>query len=480
MLLFGEDKLKAVAYYRFSAEDKQENSIANQSEALEHKLAIEAQDIQLIESFEDEGVSGTTFDRPGFQAMLEKYVYADNAPKIDYILVYDASRFGRVKQTSRAWRLIADMEDKNIRLGSVDRGIPRGEMTVAETIIMTLDFVMSSEQVRLLSTKVLAGCKKVASQGYSAGGVAPYGYVRILLDEQRQRVRILQDRKNAHKEISNQRVSFEPAETGEADVVRRIFEEFTIQGYLPKEIADRLNEDGIPTAMVKLWNSGSITRILANETYAGTRVYNKRWSELGEKASYPNPPEKWVRCLNAHEALIDPDTFQKAQERLYWLRPSFRKQGARAIREAEKYAWRFIEEVIVDFPEDQRFYVRLHLPVIFGTVYDVDGEKRSCFYVPPKLQKYEYIIACSVDPSEETELTNIYSIDPLSLDNGAYFILTDDSQGLTTEQFRAAILELAKKIIEHHVPWMSMEGAIYHEEIAATGSSILKRLQAHC
>ena len=453
MLLFGEDKLRAVAYYRFSAEDKQENSIENQREAVEKKASQE--DIEIVETFQDEGISGLTFDRPDFQALLEKYVYADDPPRIDYILFYDASRFGRVQKISHAWRLIADMEDHNIRLGSVDRGIPRSDMSVADTIIMTLDFVMSKEYVRLLSAKVSAGCKKIASQGYSAGGIAPYGYVRVLLDEQRNRVRVLKP--GVRKEVSNQRVAFEPAKTGEAEVVKRIFNEFTGLTYFPNEIADRLNEGCVPTATGKTWNASGIIRILTNETYTGTRIYNKTWAKLKEQKR-ANPPEEWVRCPHAHEALISEEVFREAQDRLHWLRPRSRNQAARATTNSRNYVNKYIEDVIQGFSEDQKHYIRRYLPLSYGAIYDDDGVSKTCFYLPVDKTKLGKVLAFGVDSTKHSEQP-LFAAYILSTGNACQQFLvvehSTDLKPLSVMELQEALLELASLTVDHNASWLS-------------------------
>ena len=450
--LFDEDKLKAVAYYRFSAEDKQENSIENQREELEKKA--EAEDIQIVESFEDEGVTGLIFERPGFQALMNKYVYAETTPDIDYLLIYDASRLSRVQRNSLTWRLIADLEDKNIRLGSVQRGIPaKGRMSVIESIIWTLDFAMASENSSLLSSKVILGCLKVAKQGYSAGGCPPYGYVRILLDEKRKRKQILPP--GVHKEVSNQRVSFEPSKTGEAKVVKRIFDEFVNKNMFPDDIAESLNKDGIPTAQKKTWNGSTIIRILTNETYTGTRVYNKTWGRLKEQKRI-NPPEDWVRCLNAHKALIDTETFHKAKERLYWLRPRMRNKYATQITEVEKYVWKYVDEAISDLTSDQQLFVKQNLPIVFGTRYIEDSRFDSCFYIPTAIKKYGAVLACEVDFSTgKGNLNNMYCVPTEGIDCNNYLILDEQSESRTIKQsqLKDVIFELVEKLLEVHAPW---------------------------
>ncbi len=453
MNLFDENKLKGVAYYRFSAENKQDNSIENQREALEKAAA--AAEVQVIDSFEDDGVTGLIFERPGFQAMLDKYVYAVNPPKIDYILFFDVSRIARVQRMSRVWRIIGDLEDKNIRLGSVDRGIPKGEMTVVDTIMLTLDFTMASDYSRLLSNKVFLGSVKVSEQGYSAGGYPPYGYERVLLDEQRTRVQTL--KRGVHKELSNQRVTFEPAQTGEALVVNRIFSEFT-NGAFPEDLADELNAEEIPTATGKTWAKEGIIRILTNETYTGTRIYNKSWGRLKEKR-HANPQQQWVKCFNAHEAIVDFDTFHKAQERLYWLRPRSRNYMSRHIQAAKLYVGRYVEEVIAALSDDQKHYIRRHMPLIFAGAYNSEGgEEKVCFYIPPQQTQYTDILLCAIgiaDPMASS-LRSIYKLSSKSLHGNSYVVIDSksDYQSLGINDFKYTILDLVGQVLSQQAPWL--------------------------
>lgn len=452
MLLFGEDRVKAIAYYRHSAEDKQENSVEIQREQVE-KFAIK-ENIQIIEHFQDEGISGITANRPGFQEMFSKWVTNPDAPAIDYIIVYDASRFGRFQKMSQVWKWLGLCEERGIKLATVERGLPKNDSSVVDSFILTLDFSMSGDFSKRLSDKVSYGSMKVAEQGYSAGGVAPYGYVRVLLNEQHERLGILQH--GEHKVISNQRVAFEPATNDEPKTVRRIFHEFVVLRHFPDDIAEGLNNDGILTAKGRSWDKEKVIRILTNEAYMGTRVYNKTWKRLQAEKVQRNPSSQWVRCLNAHEPLVDVDTFHKAAERLYWLRPRSRNQNVRHIRAAQSYVSRYIEQVIADFDDDRKYYFRRFVPLSFGATYALEGEKRTCFYIAPRQTDYDELLLCAIDVSgnSSSSLQAVYKLRADELHNSNFVIISEKTKHtpLEHQELRDSVLDLVSKVVTRHIP----------------------------
>lgn len=453
MQLFDEDKIKAVAYYRHSAEDKQENSVSIQREQVER--FAEREQVQILEHFQDEGISGLTAHRPGFQEMFSKWVTGPDAQQVDYIIVYDASRFGRFQEMSEVWRWLGLCNERGIKLATVTRGLPKNETSVIDSFIITLDFSMSGEFSKVLSDKVAYGSMKVAEQGYSAGGTAPYGYVRVLLSEQRERLGILQQ--GEHKIISNQRVTFEPAQDGSADIVKRIYKEFVTGGLFFDDIAQGLNEDDIKTATGRSWNASGVVRVLSNETYTGTRVYNKTWGRLKHKKRN-NPPHEWVRCLDAHEALVDTDTFQKAQERLYWLRPRSRNYATYRIHKAQTYLSRYLEEVIADFTDDQKHYIRRHIPISFGANYSMNDKQRTCFYIPPQKSNHDEHLLCAVNTlADDVGVQSIYKVGSGELGSGGFTVIEDGSSylSLDQEQLKDTLVSLANRVIGHHAPWLT-------------------------
>ncbi len=109
-----------------------------------------------------------------------------------------------------------------------------------------------------------------------------------------------------------------------ADVVRSIYSMFC-NGMSISEIAERLNEKGVPTpSQIKLmsnaclyWNSQHIRRILLNDCYIGTMTYSKRSTvSFKDKRIVENPESEWVVIKNHHEPIIDTELFKKSYELL--------------------------------------------------------------------------------------------------------------------------------------------------------------------
>ena len=91
-----ETKAKAVAYYRHSAEDRQENSIPIQKEQIRN--FAKENGIEIVKEFQDAGKSGlSTEKRDGFNAMLEKVISDDD---FEYVLILNVSRLGRFQDLS--------------------------------------------------------------------------------------------------------------------------------------------------------------------------------------------------------------------------------------------------------------------------------------------------------------------------------------------------------------------------------------------
>ncbi len=187
-------------------------------------------------------------------------------------------------------------------------GRPLGERTLPWDI----SSVFSAIPFRLVVVDALAlGMTKLAKQGYWTGGTPPYGLQRLLLDEKREPVHILEPGKR--KAIQNQRVTLVVDEGTAADTIRRIFDEFTELGYSEYRIAEGLNTDGIPPARSSRWTGPMVINRLKNEKYAGTMVYNQTSQKL-KTPCRRNPPAKWVRTPEAFEGIVTVEQFLRAQE----------------------------------------------------------------------------------------------------------------------------------------------------------------------
>jgi Recombinase len=92
-----------------------------------------------------------------------------------------------------------------------------------------------------------------------------------------------------------------------------IFRSFVLERKPELEIARELNEQGMFNELGRPWRMPSIRRLLACDEYIGNCVYNRKSGNLKGKRT-PNPPDLWVRCDNAFEAIIDPALFKAARK----------------------------------------------------------------------------------------------------------------------------------------------------------------------
>lgn len=298
---------KAIAYYRHSAQDRQENSIPIQREQI--KKFADKHGIELIDHFSDHGKSGlSTEKRDGFNSLIDKVV--NDKDTFQYVIALDMSRWGRFPDldVSPYYRHICKQYGKEVIYASY--GMPK-EDDIGYHMRLLFEGVRATEFSQDLSRKVFNGGVMVTQQGYKAGGMAPYGLERLLLDEQRNPVQILKH--GQQKSIQNQRVTLTPGDKKDIAVIKRIFNQFVNKRKSTKEISQHLNDDGIVSPKGKLWSSDKVLHILRNEVYIGTMVYNKTGHKLLSKC-HSNPPDQWIRGKDAFPAIVDKGIFHKVQE----------------------------------------------------------------------------------------------------------------------------------------------------------------------
>ncbi|MEI8375206.1 MAG: recombinase family protein [Planctomycetota bacterium] len=310
---------RAVAYYRHSAQDRQENSIPIQRDQV--REWAEKNQVEIIKEFMDAGKSGLNAEgRPAFTEMMEHWVKQDR--DFRYILCLDVSRWGRFQDLDLSATFSSECKRHGKEVVYTTMGLPR-ENDNFQPVYVQFERFRAAQYSKELSEKVWRGCMKIAEQGYWAGGAAPYGMQRLLLDEKREPVGVLEP--GQHKSIHNQRVTLTEGDPAEIAVIHRIFHEFTELLYSEHRIAEGLNFDGIPSANAPRWSAGMVVHRLRNEKYAGTMVYNKTQSKL-KTPSRQNPPEQWVRTPSAFEGIIPYEQFLKAQELLAKRRQKYQSE----------------------------------------------------------------------------------------------------------------------------------------------------------
>ena len=301
--------VRAVAYYRHSAQDRQENSIPIQQDQV--RAWAQQHGVEIIREFCDAGRSGlNSEDRPAFTEMMEEWIAKRN--DFEYVLCLDVSRWGRFQDIDLSAQFSAICKKNKKQVIYTTIGKPK-ENDPLYPVYVQFERFRAAQYSRELSDKVWRGCVKIAEQGYWAGGPPPYGLQRLLLDEKREPLNVLQP--GQRKGIQNQRVTLVEGPPEEVATIRRIFEAFVVRGDSEYKIAEDLNRDGIPSPSGRRWGAGSVMARLRNEKYAGTMVYNQTSGKL-KTPKHPNPPEEWVRTPEAFSGVIDFELYLRAQELL--------------------------------------------------------------------------------------------------------------------------------------------------------------------
>ena len=299
---------KAVAYYRHSAQDKQENSIEIQQDQV-RKFAAE-HSIEIIKEFADRGKTGLLVEgRDAFKEMIYEYVEGTKT-SFDYVLVLDVSRWGRFQDTDLSAYYMGLCLHHGKRVIFTTIGIPKQD-DLLHGIHLSIERYRAASYSRELSEKSWKGSAKIAASGYWNGGQSPYAMQRLLLDEQRKPLCVL--KRYQHKAIHNQRVILVRGDENEAAIVRRIFDSFVRDKRGPVEIAIALNDAGVPSPSGNHWGENTIRNILRGEIYAGTTVWNRTSQKMHSRVR-PNPASEWIRAQASCEPIVTKETFELARK----------------------------------------------------------------------------------------------------------------------------------------------------------------------
>ena len=300
----GQLKLPAVEaglYVRLSNEDnggKSTDGIDNQLELL-LEFVKQFEKVKTVETYMDNGQTGTDFERPGWKRMMEDA----KCGRINCIIVKDLSRF------ARNYLEAGDYLEKvfpflGIRFIAVnDQFDSAGEFFSSKELITEFKNLANDYYSKDISNKIMSAFRVKKEQGQFIGGKAPYGY-------------ILEKNHYVVDEFA-------------ADVVKRIFK-MKLEGTSAYKIAGILNQEGIPSPSryageqgVKkykncshiLWQQEAVSRILYNRAYVGDLVQGKYNRSIYSRERQGKKEEAaWEVIENAHPAIIDREVFQKVQE----------------------------------------------------------------------------------------------------------------------------------------------------------------------
>ena len=264
-------------YVRLSMEEQEGDlteKIRNQRELLLEYIR-EKTEFQLVDIYCDNGCTGTNFDRPQWQKLMEDA----KAGKVNCIIVKDLSRLGRnyIEAGNYLEKVFPFM---GIRFIAISDGYDSEHLKPEDTgLLLPLKNIINASYAKDLSKKISSARHVQRGRGEFTGSVVPFGYKK--------------DHQRKGRFVVNE---------DEAAVVRQIFRLFG-EGGSYSEIARELNRLRIPSPQGKLWRYQSIRGIIANEVYLGKMIQGKRCSREPDV----------VTVENTHDAIITEDLFEKAQ-----------------------------------------------------------------------------------------------------------------------------------------------------------------------
>jgi len=282
-----------VIYARYSSDLQSAASIVDQVHACSAR--IRAEGWVPGATYRDEGLSGATSLRPGYQAML-----ADaRAGRFDIVVAEALDRLSRDQEDIAA--LYKALTFAGVKLVTLAEG-EINELHVG------LKGTMNALFLKDLAQKTRRGLEGRIRQGRSGGGKA-YGY----------------DVVRSFGEDGEPRRGARTVNEAEAAIVRRIFEAYA-SGDSPRAIAHALNREGIPGPSGKAWGPSTIngnrergTGILNNELYIGRLVWNRlryiKDPATGKRVSRLNPEQAWVIAQVTELRIIDQALWDRVKAR---------------------------------------------------------------------------------------------------------------------------------------------------------------------
>ncbi len=303
----------AALYVRLSQEDEdtgkekmESNSVTNQR-ALLNEFANSHDDLVVYDTYIDDGFTGTDFNRPAFQRLLEDMKKC----KINCIIVKDLSRLGRnyIEVGNYIEQVFPLFNIRFIAINDFVDSFKNPSST--NTILVPFKNLINDEYSRDTSIKIRTALNGKRKKGEFIGAFPAYGYIK--------------DPKDKHKLIVDKEAS---------EVVKKIFEWKVNEGLGNLSICHRLNDIGIlnPTGYKKKmlkqnynnaktfkedysWGPSTVRNILKNDIYIGNITQGKRRvkSYKIHKVEQVKDSE-WITVENMHEPIIDKVIFEKAQD----------------------------------------------------------------------------------------------------------------------------------------------------------------------
>lgn len=295
-------KYEAALYMRLSKDDDGAcESVSIQTQRKMLRMYAEENGFPIYNEYVDDGVSGTTFDRPAFKRMIQDI----EDQKVNLVITKDLSRLGRDYILAGQYTEIY-FPSKRVRYIAINDGY---DSESPYTDIAPFKNVINEMYARDISKKIRSAFATSMQEGAFVAAFAPYGYKR--------------DPDDKHHLIIDETA---------AEIVEYIFEQ-AAKGVMPSKIAKTLNERAIPTPVQyrclmrpnlildnytakREWTSSTITKMLRNAVYLGHMVQGKTTKvSFKSRVTVQNPKESWYVVENTHQPIVSAELFHMASRR---------------------------------------------------------------------------------------------------------------------------------------------------------------------
>jgi len=265
--------LRVVLYARVSTDMQVEEGLSIPAQLNEMREMAQRQDWTIVSEFADPGISGSSMNRPGLQAMLQ----AVETGACDVVVVHETSRLSR--SIFDTFRIFETLGQHQVGYASVKE--PEFDFyTPTGRLFLTMISAINQYYLDLLKQHTAKGKRERARQGLYNASVTPYGY--------------------RHSGDAHTPPQIVPEE---AKAIRLMFESYAPGNMSFQDVADRLNDAGYQTRSGRRFSKDTIDDMLRNRFYLGDVVYSE--------GSGTKPPEIYP---GQHDAIINRELFDACQQ----------------------------------------------------------------------------------------------------------------------------------------------------------------------
>lgn len=300
--------IQTALYMRLSRDDENEgesNSISTQRLLL--RRYAEQNNLPVVDEYIDDGYSGTNFDRPGFQRMIQDI----EAGTVNCVITKDLSRLGRNYLLTGQYMELY-FPSHGVRYIAIDNGVD-SEKQDANEFTPFLN-IINEWYCRDISRKVQRALQAQFENGAHYAAYAPIGYKKdpqtkghLLIDEET-------------RWIVEKVYAMALQGGGAAKITRALIEQqiptpawLNFQRY--GTFAHIFN--GKQESKRYEWTVAQVKSILHDETYIGNSIHNRQTNiSFKNKKRVRKPKEEWKRVEGTHEAIISKDVFDRVQQQI--------------------------------------------------------------------------------------------------------------------------------------------------------------------